>query len=112
MSDVAHDLPTRHQEISLGLSHPAMHGTIRIKVELDGETIVKSDTEVGFLHRGFEKECESVHWAQIFPYTDRLNYLSPFINNYGFAMAVEKLCNIEIPERAKYLRVITSELSR
>ncbi len=112
MTDIAHDLPTRNMEIALGPSHPAMHGTIRIKVELDGETIVKSDTEVGFLHRGFEKECESVHWAQCMPYTDRLNYLSPLINNFGFCMAVERLFGIEIPERAKYIRTMTAELSR
>src|SRR5512137_91223 len=112
MTDVAHDLPTRHMEVNLGPSHPAMHGTIRIKVELDGELITKSATEVGFLHRGFEKECESVHWAQCMPYTDRLNYVSPLINNFGFAAAVEKLLGVEIPERAKYLRVITAEISR
>src|SRR5512145_273681 len=112
MSDIAHDLPTRNMEVNLGPSHPAMHGTIRMRVELDGEQIVKSETEVGFLHRGFEKECESVHWAQCMPYTDRLNYVSPLINNFGFARAVEKLLAVEIPERAKYLRVIASELSR
>ncbi|MBI5507576.1 MAG: NADH-quinone oxidoreductase subunit D [Deltaproteobacteria bacterium] len=112
MSDVAHDLPTRHMEVNLGPSHPAMHGTIRIKVELDGEVIVKSTTEVGFLHRAFEKECESVHWAQCMPYTDRLNYVSPLINNFGFAAAVEKLLSVEIPERAKYIRVLMAEISR
>jgi NADH-quinone oxidoreductase subunit D len=112
MTDVAHDLPTRNMEITLGPSHPAMHGTVRIQVELDGETIVKSATEVGFLHRGFEKECETVHWAQVMPYTDRLNYVSPLINNFGFAMAVEKLLGVEIPVRAKYIRVLAAELSR
>ncbi len=112
MTDVAHDLPTRNMEVNLGPSHPAMHGTIRIKVELDGEQIVKSETEVGFLHRGFEKECESVHWAQCMPYTDRLNYVSPLINNFGFTRAVEKLLGVEIPERAKYIRVIAAEISR
>jgi NADH-quinone oxidoreductase subunit D len=112
MTDVAHDLPTRNMEINLGPSHPAMHGTIRIKVELDGEVITKSETEVGFLHRGFEKECESVHWAQCMPYTDRLNYVSPLINNFGFARAVEKLLSVDIPERAKYIRTIAAEISR
>lgn len=112
MTDIAHELSHHNMELSIGPSHPAMHGTIRIKVELDGETIVKSDTEVGFLHRAFEKECESVHWAQCMPYTDRLNYVSPLINNFAFAAAVEKLLNIEIPERAQYIRVIASELSR
>ncbi len=99
-------------ELNIGPSHPAMHGTVRIRVELDGETIVRSETEVGYLHRGFEKECESVHWAQCMPYTDRLNYVSPLINNFGFAAAVEKLLDVEIPERAKYIRVIAAELSR
>lgn len=112
MTDVAHDLPTRKMELSLGPSHPAMHGTVRINVELDGENIVKSETELGFLHRGFEKQCESVTWAQCMPYTDRLNYVSPLINNFGFASAVEKLLHVEIPERAKYIRVIAAEISR
>ena len=112
MSDIAHDLPTHNMEIALGPSHPAMHGTVRMRVELDGETIVRSETEVGFLHRGFEKECETVHWAQVMPYTDRLNYVSPLINNFAFAQAVEKLVGVTIPERAKYIRVIGAELSR
>ena len=112
MSDIAHDIPTRNMEINLGPSHPAMHGTVRIRVEIDGEVIVKSRTEVGFLHRGFEKECESVHWAQCMPYTDRLNYVSPMINNFAFAQTVEKLLGADIPERAKYIRVLMSEVSR
>lgn len=112
MRDIAPDLPSKTMELNLGPSHPAMHGTVRIRVELDGETIVKSQTDVGFLHRGFEKECESVHWAQCMPYTDRLNYVSPLINNFGFARAVEKLLNLEIPERAEYIRLIGAEISR
>ncbi len=112
MSEVAQDANTRLMEVNLGPSHPAMHGTVRIKVELDGETIVRSRTEVGFLHRAFEKESESVHWSQVMPYTDRLNYVSPLINNFGYAQAVEKLLGVEIPERAKYIRVIASEISR
>src|SRR5688572_22161981 len=112
MPDIAHDLPTKTMELNIGPSHPAMHGTVRIKVELDGESIVKSETEVGYLHRGFEKECESVHWAQCMPYTDRLNYVSPLINNFGFARAVETLLGVDIPERAKYIRVIAAEISR
>ncbi|MBN1959858.1 MAG: NADH-quinone oxidoreductase subunit D [Deltaproteobacteria bacterium] len=112
MTDIAPEFNTHPMELNIGPSHPAMHGTIRIKVELDGETIIKSNTEVGFLHRAFEKECESVRWAQCLPYTDRLNYVSPLINNFGFTAAVEKLLNIEIPIRAQYIRVIASELSR
>lgn len=112
MGDLAHDLPTKNMEINLGPSHPAMHGTVRIRIELDGEIIAKASTEVGFLHRGFEKCCESVHWAQVMPYTDRLNYVSPLINNFGFCKAVETLLDVEIPERAKYIRVIAAEISR
>lgn len=112
MADIAHDLPTQNIDINMGPSHPAMHGTVRIWVELDGEAIVKSRTDVGFLHRGFEKCCESVHWAQVMPYTDRLNYVSPLLNNFGYAQAVERLIGLEIPRRAKVLRVILGEVSR
>ena len=105
-------LQTKNMVVNLGPSHPAMHGTVRMRVELDGETIVNSDTEVGFLHRGFQKSCENVTWTQCIPYTDRLNYVSALMNNFGFLNAVEKLMGVEIPERAKYIRVIGSELSR
>ena len=96
----------------MGPSHPAMHGTVRMKVELEGETIVKADPEIGFLHRGFQKSCENVTWTQCLPYTDRLNYVSAMMNNFGFLNAVEKLIGLEIPERAKYIRVIGAELHR
>jgi len=99
-------------EVNLGPSHPAMHGTVRMRVELDGETIVSADPEIGFLHRGFQKSCENVTWTQCLPYTDRLNYVSALMNNFGFLNAVEKLIGIEIPERAKYIRLIGSELHR
>ena len=105
-------LQTRNMVVNLGPSHPAMHGTVRMKVELDGETIVKADTEIGFLHRGFQKSCENVTWTQCIPYTDRLNYVSALMNNFGFLSAVEKLIGLEIPERAKFIRVIGAELHR
>ncbi|HEY4716885.1 MAG TPA: NADH dehydrogenase (quinone) subunit D [bacterium] len=98
--------------INLGPSHPAMHGIVRIIATLEGEKIVDADVEIGYLHRGFEKTCENVTYNQVVPYTDRLNYVSPFINNVGFALAVEKLIGIEVSERCKYIRVIMSELSR
>jgi NADH-quinone oxidoreductase subunit D len=98
--------------VNLGPSHPAMHGTVRMKVELEGETIVRADAEIGFLHRGFQKSCENVSWTQCLPYTDRLNYVSALMNNFGFLNAVEKLIGLTIPERAQYLRVIGSELHR
>ncbi len=98
--------------LNMGPSHPAMHGIVRILLTVDGERVKDSDVEIGYLHRGFEKTCESVTWNQCIPYTDRLNYVSPFINNVGFALAVEKLMGIEAPPRCQYIRVIMSELSR
>lgn len=106
-------MPNDLMTINMGPSHPAMHGTIRIELTVDGERVVKSDINPGYLHRGFEKESEHSTYTQIFPYTDRLNYVSPLINNVGYAMAVEKLMGItEVPIRAQYIRVIVSELSR
>ncbi|HEY9156981.1 NADH-quinone oxidoreductase subunit D [Candidatus Binatus sp.] len=99
-------------ELQMGPSHPAAHGTIKFNLKLDGERIVDCDVEVGFLHRGFEKMCEQGTWTQCFPYTDRLNYASPCINNVGFALAVERLLGIDTTERCKYVRMIMSEVSR
>jgi len=99
-------------ELQMGPSHPTTHGTIKLNLKLDGERIVDCDVEVGFLHRGFEKMCEHGTWTQCFPYTDRLNYASPCINNVGFALAVERLLGIDTTERCKYVRLIMSEVSR
>ena len=99
-------------EIQMGPSHPASHGTVKFNLKLDGETIVAIDVEVGYLHRGFEKMCEQGTWNHCFPYADRLNYASPLLNNVGFALAVEKLAGLEVPERCKYIRVIVGEISR
>ena len=98
--------------INIGPSHPAMHGTIRMVVELDGETIVGLDVIPGYLHRGFEKECENHTYHQGIPYTDRLNYCSPLINNFAWVETVEKLFDAEIPRRTKLIRLYLSELSR
>jgi NADH-quinone oxidoreductase subunit D len=98
--------------LNMGPSHPAMHGTIRMVMDLDGETLINLDVQPGYLHRGFEKSCERGTWAQVFPYADRLNYVSPMLNNVGWALAVEKLLEIEVPERCQYYRVILGELSR
>lgn len=106
------DLHYETMELKVGPSHPATHGTVRIQLKLDGERIVWSEVEVGYLHRGFEKECESGLYYQAFPYTDRLNYVSPMINNVGYALAVEKLFGVEVPPRCQYLRTIASEVSR
>ncbi len=111
-SELEAHLPSKRMELNLGPSHPAMHGTVRMKVELEGETIVQADPEIGFLHRGFQKSCENVTWTQCLPYTDRLNYVSALMNNFGFLKAVEKLIGLEIPERAQFIRTIGCELHR
>jgi NADH-quinone oxidoreductase subunit D len=110
--DLERDLHTEHQILNMGPSHPATHGTVKFLIELDGETIVDLDIQVGYLHRGFEKECEAGTWYQAIPYTDRLNYNSAVLANIGYCMAVEKLLSIETPERCQWLRVLSGELSR
>ncbi len=108
------ELPTEPMQLNMGPSHPATHGTVRIVLTVEGETIKDADVQVGYLHRAFEKECEHATYTQVFPYTDRLNYVSPMLNNIGYALAVEKLLGIveDIPERAQYIRVIVGELAR
>jgi len=111
-SDTEQELPPDLMTVNMGPSHPAMHGTVRIVLTVDGERIVKGDVQPGYLHRCFEKESEYATYTQVFPYTDRLNYVSPMINNVGWAMAVEKLMDLKVPRRAEYVRVIVSEISR
>jgi NADH-quinone oxidoreductase subunit D len=106
------ELPAEPMMLNMGPSHPAMHGTVRIVVELSGETITKADVQIGYLHRGFEKMCERGTWTQVFPYVDRLNYVSPMLCNVGYALAVEKLLGITVPERCQYYRVMLGELAR
>ena len=98
--------------LNVGPSHPASHGTIRNFVALEGETITACVTEIGYLHRGFEKSCENHTYSQIIPYTDRLNYCSAILNNIGWAKAIEDMMKIEITPRAKMIRVVIGELSR
>lgn len=98
--------------VNLGPSHPASHGTIRTLAALDGETIVAAATEIGYLHRGFEKSCENHNYNQIIPYTDRLNYCSALMNNIAFSKTVEEMLDITLPERGIFIRIILAELSR
>lgn len=105
-------MESREMLLNIGPAHPAMHGIIRIVAKLDGEQIVGAEVEIGYLHRGFEKMAETVDYNGVIPYTDRLNYVSPLINNMGYCMAVEKLLGIAVPERCHYIRVIMSEISR
>ncbi len=111
--DVAeHDPTSEIMELQMGPSHPATHGTIKLNLTLDGEKILNCDVEIGYLHRGFEKMCEQRTWNHCIPYTDRLNYASPLINNVAFALTAEQLLDVEVPERCQYIRVIMSEVSR
>lgn len=98
--------------LNIGPSHPAMHGTLRVMAELDGETIVRANCEIGYLHRCFEKMAETHPYNQVIPYTDRLNYCSAPMNNVGYCKTVERLLGIEIPPKAQAMRVILCELSR
>lgn len=108
------ELPTEPMTLNMGPSHPAMHGTVRIVLTVEGETVKEGDVQIGYLHRCFEKETEHATYTQCFPYTDRLNYVSPMCNNVGFAMVVEKALGLteRIPERAQYVRVLVSEMAR
>ena len=106
------ELPADPMHLNMGPSHPATHGTVRIVLELTGETVVKADVQIGYLHRGFEKMCERGTWAQVFPYVDRLNYVSPMLNNVGYALAVEKLCGLVVPDRCQWYRMGLGELAR
>jgi NADH-quinone oxidoreductase subunit D len=119
MAEVAQEFTELHLDptsevmsLQMGPSHPATHGTIKFNLKLDGEKILECDVEVGYLHRGFEKMCEQRTWNHVVPYADRLNYISPLINNVGFALAAEKLLDIQVPERGQYIRMIMSEISR
>jgi NADH-quinone oxidoreductase subunit D len=98
--------------VNIGPSHPATHGTIQIQAELDGERIIRADVHCGYLHRGFEKECESHTWHNLIPYVDRLNYCSALINDFAYCDAVERLMGVEITPRCRYLRTLLAEYSR
>jgi len=98
--------------VSIGPSHPATHGTVQIIAEMDAEKVVRTDVHCGYLHRGFEKECEDHTWHNLMPYVDRLNYCSALINNFAYCDAVEQLMGIEITPRTRYLRTLLAESDR
>lgn len=103
---------TRHYTVNFGPQHPAAHGVLRLILELNGEIIVRADPHVGLLHRGTEKLIEYKTYLQALPYFDRLDYVSMMTNEQCFSLAVEKLLNIEIPERAKWIRTMFGEITR
>ncbi|MFQ5569197.1 MAG: NADH dehydrogenase (quinone) subunit D [Rhodothermales bacterium] len=98
--------------LNIGPQHPATHGVLRCAVKLDGELIEKCVLDIGFLHRGIEKMAEAKTYQEFMPYTDRMDYLSPYANNVAWCLAVEKLAGIEAPERAQWIRMIMCELAR
>ncbi len=98
--------------LNMGPQHPSTHGVLRVILELDGETVVKATPVLGYLHRGIEKLAESRTYPQFIPYTDRLDYVSSMCNNLAYCQTVEKLLQVEVPERAEYIRVIMAELNR
>ncbi len=98
--------------VNIGPSHPATHGTVQIIAALDGERVKRVDIHCGYLHRGFEKECESHTWANLIPYVDRLNYCSALLNNFAYCDAVETLMGVEITPRTRILRTLLGEYSR
>jgi NADH-quinone oxidoreductase subunit D len=103
---------TQLLEVSMGPQHPSTHGVFRMDVTMDGESVVKLKPVFGYLHRNHEKIAEHETYLGSMPYTDRLDYLCSLTNNWGYALAVEKLAGIEVPERAEYLRVIVGEMTR
>src|SRR5256714_1378547 len=99
-------------EVSMGPHHPSTHGVFRMDVVLDGERVMKLKPVFGYLHRNHEKIAENTTYLGSMPYTDRLDYFCSLTNNWAYALAVEKLAGLQVPERAEYIRVITAELTR
>src|SRR5271165_1111658 len=102
----------RRMTLNMGPQHPSTHGVLRIVLELEGETIVSAEPDIGFLHTGIEKECEQKHWQQVVTLTDRVDYLANLSNNLVYALTVEKLLQIEIPQSVQWMRVMLAELQR
>jgi len=104
--------PAQTMVLNMGPQHPSTHGVLRVVLELDGETVVKARPEIGYLHTGIEKTGEALTYSQAITITDRMDYLAPMSNNLGYCLAVEKLLGIEAPPRARYIRVLLTELTR
>jgi NADH-quinone oxidoreductase subunit D len=98
--------------LNMGPQHPSTHGVLRLVVEIDGETVLRVVPDIGYLHTGIEKTCEAKFYQQVVPMTDRIDYLCPMTNNLAYCLAVEKLLQLEIPDRAQWMRVLLNELTR
>ena len=105
-------LKTEEMVLNMGPQHPSTHGVLRLELQLDGEIIIDVIPHIGYLHRCFEKHAEAMTYPQIIPYTDRMDYLASMYNEFGYALAMERLMKIEVPERVEYIRVIMGELQR
>jgi NADH-quinone oxidoreductase subunit D len=105
-------IKTEEMVLNMGPQHPSTHGVLRLELELEGEIIKNVKPHIGYLHRCFEKHAEAMTYPQVIPYTDRMDYVAAMYNNFGYAVTVEKLLGIEVPERVEYIRVIMGELQR
>jgi len=102
----------RTMTLNMGPQHPSTHGVLRILLQLDGETIIKAEPDIGYLHTGIEKQCEGRNYQQVVPLTDRVDYLANLSNNLCYVLAVEKLLQMEVPPMAQWMRVMLTELTR
>src|SRR5579862_4877044 len=109
---VAEGSKDQHMVLNMGPQHPSTHGVLRLVLEIDGEIVVRLYPEIGYLHTGIEKTCEAKFYQQVVPLTDRIDYLSPMHNNLCYCLAVEKLLELPIPDKAQWMRVLLSELTR
>jgi len=103
---------TQTMVLNMGPQHPSTHGVLRVVLELDGETVLKARSEIGYLHTGIEKSCEALTYSQAITLTDRIDYLAPMSNNLCYCLAVEKLLQITAPKRAQHIRVLLTEMTR
>ena len=109
---VAEGAKDQHMVLNMGPQHPSTHGVLRLVLEIDGEIVVRLYPEIGYLHTGIEKTCEAKFYQQVVPMTDRIDYLSPMVNNLCYCLAVERLLDLEIPDKAQWIRVLLAELTR
>src|ERR1039458_3782342 len=105
-------LHTEEMVLNIGPQHPSTHGVLRLEVVLDGEVVVDVIPHIGYLHRCFEKHTEHMTYPQVIPYVDRMDYIAAMSGEHGYATAVERMMNIEVPEKVEYIRVLFAELQR
>ena len=111
-AEASAEAESQKMALNVGPSHPTTHGVLRLMMDLDGDVITRCEPVLGYLHRGDEKIAENMTYNQFVPYTDRLDYLSPLANNVAYAIAVERVAGIELPERCEAIRVLVCEMAR